>query len=482
MTDAEYEAWLVSDGRRVLLFEIETDTPRFLSTVGYMTRPSESPPNLNYLACIARGFAFRERLSLDGNASIGAGDIEVHNEDGSLDSWLLDVWVNRRIRVYLGDASWPRADFRLEFDGMTAGITSSSPSRLNISLRNKMERLNTPATEAVLGGTTPNKDRLLPVMFGENHNVEPLLIDPANHEYMIHNGAMERIIEVRDNGVPLSLVTPYLATGKFRLGATPAGAITVSAQGKTPYQNTVAGIVRTLATEYGTPSERLALSDIDVAAMNAFDAAHPQPVGISLPDRTNVMQACQQLAASVGAQVVFSRRGLLRIVKVALPGAGVPTQIDLSDYLVQTLSIKQRPEVVSGVKLGYCKNWLVQTSLNTGIPPEHKDMFAQEWLTVTARDAAVAAAYRLFGEIPQRDTLLLRGVDAQAEANRLLALWSVPRTVYGITGYPRLLTLELGQPVVLYGDRWGLGDGKEGIVIGVDRDWIGGRCTVEVLV
>lgn len=481
MTDLEYRNWLVNGGRRVALVEIETDIPRYISNIAYMTLPSDQPPNLRYRPCVARGFAFRERLSLDGNASISAGDIEIQNEDGFFDDWLNDIWVNRKIRVYIGDVNWRREDFRLQFSGVIAAIASSAPGRLNIVLRNKMERLNTPATEDVLGGETPNKDRLLPVMLGENHNVEPLLVDPANHEYMIHAGAMERIIEVRDNGVPLTAVVENLAEGKFRLGATPAGTITVSAQGRTPYKNTVAGLVTTLAMEYGTPTERLESTDIDEAAMAAFDAAHPQPVGISLANRTNVMQACQQLAASLGAQVVMSRQGLLRIVKIALPGVGAARKILPSDYVAKSLTIKQRTEVVSGFKLGYCKNWLVQTSLNTGIPPEHKDLFAQEWMTVTARDPSVAEAYRLYAEVPQFDTLLLSDSDAQDEVERRLALWSVQRTVYSVTGYPQLLSSELGDKVELFGDRWELEDGKEGIVIGVDRDWIAGRCSLEIL-
>lgn len=482
MTDAEYQAWLVRGGLRAALIEIDTDVPRYLSTVPYTTLPTDTPANRMYLPVVARGFAFSERLSLDSNPSISAGDIEIHNDDGALDGWLSDVWVNRAIRVYIGDVNWPRADFRLEFSGVVADLTSSSADRLNIVLRNKLERLNTPVSEATLGGTTPNKDRLLPVLLGECHNVEPLLTDPANHEYQLHSGSMERVIEVRDNGVPLSNTTATLGAGKFRLGNTPAGAITASAQGRTPYGNTVAALVQVLATQYGTPTERLTAGDLDAASLAAFAAAHPQPVGLWLPDRANVLQCCQQLAASVGAQVVMSRQGLLRLIKVALPGTGTPVAIGPADYEARSLSIKQRTEVIAGVKLGYCRNWAVQTSLDTGIPPAHKDLYAQEWLTATARDAATASAYRLHAEPPQADTLLLRGADAQPEAARRLALWKTPRTVYGLRGYAQLLTLELGQPVTLTAPRWGLGEGKAGIVIGLQRDWIAGRCDVEVLV
>lgn len=481
MTDAEYQAWLVKGGHRIALIEVLTDVPRYLSTTAYMTLPTDTPANQAYLPIVAGGFAFSERLSLDGTPTFSVGDIELSNEDGRYDSWLDDVWVNREVRVFIGDADWSREDFRLEFSGVIADIDSSSPDRINIVLRSKLERLNSPMTEATLGGTTTNKDRILPTLIGECHNIEPLLVDPANHEYMIHNGAIERLIEVRDNGVPLSNITPYLATGKVRLGNSPEGTITVSAQGRTPYVNTVALAVQALATLYGTPSERLTVADMDTVSLTAFNVANPQPVGVFMADRSNVLQTCQELAASIGSQVLMTRQGLLRLVKLAMP-TEASLRVKQSDYEVNSLSIRDRTTVVSGIKLGYCKNWTVQETLDTGIPAEHKVLFGQEWLTVSAQNATVAAAYRLYAEIPQVDTLLLRGVDAQAEANRRLALWSVPHTVYGFNGFAQLMTIELGQAITLQGDRWGLQAGKVGIVISVQRDWTNGRCEVEVLI
>lgn len=479
ITDEDYRAWLIRGGRRVALIEIGTDTPRFVSTVPYTTLPTDSPANVAYLPVAAKGFSFSERLSYDGNPSISAGDIELQNEDGSLDSWLNEVWVNRPIKVYVGDVEWARGDFKLEFDGIIANLESSRSDRLNIVLRNKLERLNTPASEALLEGTTPNKDRLLPSILGEVHNVEPLLIDPPNHGYMVHNGPTERIIEVRDNGVPVDFVAT-LPAGTFRLTRSPEGTITASVQGFTPYVNTAAKMVQVLSTNYGKPTERLTVADLDLPNLNAFDAAHPQAMGLSLADRTNVLQACQQIAASIGAQVTMTRQGLLRLAKITLTGASTLT-IDESDYEARSLSIQDRTTVVAGVRIGYCKNWTVQNSLNTGIPAEHKDMFAQEWLTVSSRDEAVAAAYRLYADIPQEDTLLLVTAEAQAEADRRLALWGVPHTSYRFKGYGQTLMLELGQLITLKGSRWGLSEGKLAVVISLQRDWISGRCDVEVL-
>ena len=480
MTDAQFAAWLASGGRRLVLVEVDTSAPHYLCNVAYTTLPTDTPANRAYLPCVASGFAFTESLSIAGGASVSVGTIDLHNEDGALDSWLTEVWVNRAVRVYIGDATWPRADFRLVFSGLAASLDSRSASRLSIVLRDKQQRLNTPASDTVLGGATPNKDRLIPNTFGECHNVEPLLVNPALHEYQWHNGSAERLIEVRDNGVPVS-TTSVLATGKFKLLATPAGTVTASVQGAKPYTNTVAGIVQMLAVDYGTPSERLTSGDLDTVQLAAFDAACPQPVGYWMPDRSNVLQVCQELAGSVGAQVVMSKEGKLRIVRIALPGTGTAVDIRPEDYEARSLQIKERTEVIAGVKLGYCRAWTVQNNLETGIPPEHKDLYAQEWLTVTARDPAVASAYRLHAEPEQVETLLLTETDAQAEADRRLDLWKVQRTVYQVKGFASCLLLELGQAVTLYGDRFGLESGKAGTVIALQLDWMAGRATVEVL-
>lgn len=480
MTDAEFQSWLKKGGRQVVLVEVQTAQARYLSTVPYTTLPSDSPANRAYSPVVAGGVAFSEALPMDGQASLSAGDIEIHNEDGALDAWLSGVWANRGVQVFVGDVDWPRGDFRKVFDGVVSDLQSTSAARLNIVLRDKLQRLNTPVSEALLGGSTPNKDRLQPVTLGEVHNIEPLLTDPATHTYQCHAGSMERLIEVRADGVPRS--TTAAGAGKFALAQSPVGTITASVQGGVPYNNTVAGIVQVLATAYGNPTERLAAGDLDAAQLASFDTAHPQPVGVHISDRANVLQVCQQLAASVGAQVAMGRGGQLRLLKVALPAVGTPVLVAPADYEAQSLSIARRSTVAAGVRLGYCKNWTVQTSLDSGIPSEHKDLFGQEWLTATARDGAVASAYGLFADPPQVDTLLLRRTDADAEAARRLALWKVQRTVYRFTGFAHLLTLELGQALTLQAPRFGLDAGKTGQVIGLQSDWVGRRVTVEVLI
>lgn len=493
MTDLEFEAWLADpDAVRCLLVEVSPlvdgeETPRYISSVGYVTGPGETPPNTPYLPLIMGGVKFTETLALD-SASLSYGDIELNNADGDFDLWLKDIWVNRDIKVFTGDVRWPRADFVQVFGGVIADIDSKNRTCLNIKMRDKLERLNVPVTETKLGGTTQSKDELLPLTFGEVHNMTPLLIDPALHTYQVHQGPIRRVIEVRDNGVPVS-VTADIMEGKFALSGTPAGTITASVQGdmNPDWGITVAAEIRALATRFGQEELRFLPEEFDDENWTAFDAANPQPVGICMTSRVNVLDACQQLAKSVGAQLMVSRKGLLRLVKLQIPGNNPETAplITERDMVAQSLAVASRPAMIAAVKIGYVKNWTVQQGLQTGITEESKNRFATEWDSFTARYAELARKYKLFLEPQQRDTLLLRRLEAEPEAWRLLDMYSVPRTIYRFEGYARMLTLELGQAVLLQHYRFNLGEiegGTPGVVVSLSPDWNKGRCTVEVLV
>jgi len=205
-------------------------------------------------------------------------------------------------------------------------------------------------------------------------------------------------------------------------------------------------------------------------------------VGLYVADRINQAQAIQQLAASVGAQALMSRTGQLRLVQIALPAAGVPVQIGPEHMKLDSLRPVQRLPVVAAVKIAFDRNYTVQASLTTSIPAEHADLYATEWLTETAVDEVVRARYRLTDDPPQIETCLKTNADAQAEAARRLALYKVQRTIYEFDGEPEMMMLELGQPVVLRDDRFGLQDGVPGVVVLLSHKWLAGRVTVGVLV
>lgn len=486
MMQADFVRWLKTSARRIVLVEVSVNSggvelTRYLSTGAYNTGPADSPANQVYLPVLDAGVSFPEQLNIAGGASMSAGDIEIVNFDGSRTGWLNDVWMNRPIKAYIGDPSWQRSDFQLIFSGVVADIGIKSRETLALKLRDRMQLLNFPVSEAVVGGSVPNAGSLLPVCFGECHNVTPVLTNPATLEYAVHTSAIERIIEVRDNGMPVQF-DANLAAGRFTLKQAPAGQITASVQGDNAggYVNTIAGVIQRILTAFGPAATRLSIADIDAANFAAFDAAHPQPVGLYMTDRTNMIAAIQQLTASIASQLVASAMGIFQLYQISLPASGGFEIFD-RHFEARSLVPRSRTDVVAGIKLGYGRNYTVQSNLQTALPADHRALYAQDYLSTSATDEAVRALYRLDSAVAQQATCLIRKADADAEAARQLAMYKVPRTLYELQGTAELLQLRLGQVVLMQTDQCGLRS-KSGVVVARAVSQDTGKTKIGVLI
>ena len=254
LTSTQFQAWLEdSNAKRCMLVEVVVniagiETTLYLSNKNYVTGPAETPANITYLPFIQNSLAFTQAIPIDGSASLSYGDIAIDNTNGDRDSWLNYIWANRQISIYIGDITFARTDFTKIYSGYVSDIASSDRNTINISIRDLLQKLNTPITSTLIGGTSQNKEQLRPLVFGEVHNITPVLFDAANLIYMVHNGPIESIIEVRDNGVPLVLGVSYtvnLTSGTFTLLRAPIGTITCSVQGERSTINPITGNVLT---------------------------------------------------------------------------------------------------------------------------------------------------------------------------------------------------------------------------------------------
>lgn len=482
--DAEqFAEWLASPGEdRCILVEFTLQgTPQYLSTVPFVSASTDTPASTRYNPIVEKGFKTTQSMALDGSVSISYGDIEL-TSGGGADNYLSQPFNNLLITVLIGAATWERADFRTIFSGSTIGIDSKGRNRVSIKVSDKLQRLNSVVSDVLENGggglTTPNAELLRPLCFGECHNVTPNLKSlSGGWIYRVHNGPIEGIIEVRDNGVPVSF-TPMLSTGEFLLATAPAGTITASVQGHKPstYMNNVVDLIIELATNFGPVSSRLTTSDFDMDAMNAFKVENMQPVGVYLREKANVLDVCNQLARSVGAQLVTTKAGLLRLVQLdlALPA---DVSVSASEMGVHSEAVASIPEVKPSVYLAYCKNWTPQSTVALGVVAQSADLFAQEWLHVTVSDTAAATTWKKSLTSAPEETLLLVGADAVAEATRRLNLFKESRRVVKYKAFSSKLFTELGEKQTLTGARY-LTFGQ---VISTSTDWMRATIDIEVL-
>lgn len=592
-----------------------TEVTLYLSNIGYTTGTAD----VSYLPYLTNALQTTESIALDGSLSMSFGDIEISNPNGDLDSWLDStqfIWSNRSVKVYLGDPRWyaatladVRTVFENVFNGVIADVDSGSRETLNIKVRDKLQRLNMPLTANNLGtyGTwgsgQTSQDAIRPIVFGEVHNISPLLVDPSLLEYMftdtcvgtivsatsaagnlitcastvgfvvnqpivftgvtfggivanttyyvltipstntftisatantssftlttasavttsvmqaeIQITSAESVIEIRYNGLSAYTnpavygVAPNIAnngptapagntinlnTGKFTCGSQPLGTVTASVQGlqrgfnfttgslTAAYTNNIAQIIAVIVTQYGDSNNRLSGSDLDLSNLLSFSNANTAPVGIVVLDRVNVLDICQQIAISANAQLFINRTGKLQLLQLGTPTADASIDITDADILFHSLHISNKTQVVAATRVGYCKNYTIQTTVAGNVPPMAATMFAEEWVTSTVLDSTVKNKYKIEGTPVQKDTCLLTKTDADALALTLNNYFKVPRTVYSFIAKASLFSLKLGQAVTLTHNRFGLREGKAGQVVSLSPDWVAGTINVEVII
>ena len=468
---------------------------QYFANRAYGTAATDTPVNTQYSAIVTGGVTFSESMDLEGRATIGYGDIELDNATGNLDTWLTWSWANKPVRVYIGDASWTKANFYQIFNGFVADIDTKNRTSVNLILADRLQYLNVPVTETLLSTVLGNnlstqaQQNPVPLCFGECFNVTPTVIHTANLIYQVHTGQIEDVIEVRDNGAVVA-VTKDLGTGRFTLLANPVGTITCSVQGAkwgtpTPtYSNKLGAIVKLLLETYG---RQVLTTDIDTTSFSNFDQAgstSEASVGVFLNQRENLLDLCQRLLSSVGAYLVCGLDGKFKLTQLKADYvSGEQYSVGAVDMEERSLTISQKIPIKSSIKLNYNKNWTPQpTGLASGLKPEVADIFTKENYSTTATDSVVKDYYDQLAEPVAKDTLLLTTAAATAEATRLLNIYKTPRFIYKAIYLSHMLPCELGDVIKLTHSRFGLSGGKFGTAVQIERDWLNGRVNIGILV
>lgn len=489
ITDAEFAAWLEADARpRCLLVEVVayddalpgTET-RYLSNMPFATRPIDTPANTIYEDLIVEAPAFETRIdeALGGRSRSAYGDIVVANVGGALDAWLADGWDGRAVRVLIGSPDWHRPDFRVVLLGTVADIDAPGRDTLALKIRDRTHLFDVPVQTSLVGGSTVNADRPKPLAFGPCFNIEPVLIDAATHTYQVHDGAIDAIVAVRDNGVAVAN-TPNLAAGTFTLSSAPAGRITADVRGAKPsgtYLTTAADIVEHLATTRGG----LSAADIDTTAFVAFETASPQPLGLYIRERRNLIDAIDDLITSVGGWWAFGRDGRLRAGRLDAPFGSPVLSIGADEVEFDSASIRVRELPVASVRLGHTRNWTLQDpdALAGAVSEANRALYAAA-STVANATNSVATKHLQAPNPDIAETLLTSASDAATEATRRAALRNVVRTVVSLTTFVRPLTLELGDVVELTHPRFGFESGELAVVVGLRERLLDNRVELEL--
>ena len=447
---------------------------RFCTGTGYTTGPGDTPANTFYEPRVEHPGLFRQDMfspgATYGGSSGGYGEIVLVNTDGGLDGFVDYGFDGRPCIVKQGVAGADYSTFATVITG-TVEQAEVSWSRVTLRLKDRSVELNVPIQSTFytganvlpdgIEGTSELKDKPKPLLYGKCNNVTPVLVNTSKLIYQISSNALYSIPAVYDNGVSLTLASGYtdqadmeanaplagqyrvwLAGGCFRLGSSPAGAITADAiQGAAAADRTAGQIIKALVVEKLGAGQVVEQSIIDL------DTSAPYTLGFYTGDSSvDVSTALDAMCASVGAWWGFDNSGLFWSKQLTPPDAS-QALLNLTEAEILSLERTATADSDKGVpiykvNLDFSKNWTVQTSglagsiadnqltfeadEGTQLTVDRRNLLGMEYIRTTATDATVQTKHLLAPEITVQTTIDTLA-DANTEAARLLALRKVRR-------------------------------------------------------
>lgn len=514
VTDADFALWIEKDhANTVLLFELDymyevpagggTHTPTtgtaYFSDRNYVTGPSDTPANTPYLD-VATGLPTYERAidhqALGGHGSISLGTVEMANPDGALD-YLLDLACDgSELRVYIGDRTWARADFRHVFTSSIERIDAPDTNSIRVQIKDALAILNGRIASTFIGGTGPNAERAKQLNLGYVHQVECLLEDFATLTYRYGTVSGLQAASVRDRGLAVAYTDN--SDGTFSLSASPAGIITCDVLVNGPGSTYVASdLIEALITQY------TALDPADYLG-NCTPDTYPGPpttaygdgdlqLGIHVATETNVLDILDQLCFSAIAFYTFTREAKFVFGRIWPRMADYGTSV--MDFTADDIRGNREVEIVHGDPTYYSwnfyfnKNWHVmdQGDFAGAVSDSDKAQFSAKGVYASNRTVRPGGGddsyfdqpspyHKTMTVSPETDTLLsILTADEivdyplatrwfRRERDIHFPWWEFVTFTVGLRAY----VLELGNIVTLALDRYGWDDGVKFQVVGIN--------------
>ncbi len=442
----------------------------YSATSEFATRPDDDLSSQPFSGTLQLPLNFkRSILGGDGIGvfTTGDGELDIANADGFYDFLIQQYAIDgREIVVKVGrlitNANGESFDNHFVVFKGTAADWNIDESVVHFILRDYGYKLNVPAQPNLYGGTGgadggPDlAGKRKPRALGPVQNVSPPLLAPAAlYIYQVNDGPVSDMPAVYDRGAVLTQSTDYAtyallaaaspapglyitckAQGLFRIGGSgPAGTVTADVLGDATggYIYTTADIVRRLVTAGNTGLT--APGDLYLPSFMAVGASQPSPVGYWLgPDDTNsVADVVGNLMAGIGGWGGFRRDGKFELGIFVAP-AGIPVaRYDKTDII----GVPKREPLPSGLspppwrqQVAYQWAWTTQTDLAGTVSASRRAFVAEQYRLAESSDPDVQTNHPFAPDPGPVLAYFLNQADAQAEADRRLALYKGARALF----------------------------------------------------
>ena len=424
------------------------------------------------------------------------GDIQIANGDGSLDPIVQAYAVDgRQVRVLLGPTGGAYAEFGVVADVVATGWFGDSLS-VRIGLRDRTFTLDKPFQTTIYGGTggadgtAEIEGKPKPLVFGRVRNIAPLLVDPSNLIFQVHDGVVSDIDAVWDQGAAItdsatdvsgyaalvaeSVSSGFYATandvGLFKLGALPNGLVTCDVLGDaTPtYTDTLDGItIRILRDRHGLEQKFINIGTF----IGAASLAGAMGIYIGWFEQPTTSQVLSNLLGSVAGWWGAARDGRIRAGRLV-----DPARRSVGHFLTEFDIISLVPEIAPiprwRARVSYQRNWTPQRGedLAASVTAARRQFLTQSSLSVATTDATIQARHLNATDPPPLQSFFDTSTPAQALSDYIGGLHSPDRQVFTIVVSRVGFLMDFGTILNVKWPRYGLTSGKNFSIIGLREE------------
>lgn len=455
--DAELNS---ADGVWILLLNMyHADGVVRVGNYPYVSYPDDTLPNTSYEAILRQAVSIQQRI--DGKLSVG--NVGIIN-DGSRDEWLDYKWHGWPIEMLMGRPEWSLDDFALVAKIRNGGINKADKLEIGFAVFDNIAQLNKP-----LLTTFSADDKPIPRVYGKPFNVTALLIDQADRERQVNDGAISSIV-VRSNGAVVP-VTANLSAGTFELDNNELGTITCDPVG--PLQ-TPATIVAALPAEF------------DITVDSGTTAALPTyELGLFYTATSDTaMRLVQDICDSIKGYYHVDNLDELKIYQLQEPDETPDFILTADDIEADGLDVIEEIQPYETVTVRYGRNWTVQARDSlAGILDEPANAAFAETLTQEYKEVVVTNG--LLADYPQAGHLVLttyltQEADATALATYVAGLYSQKRRKVAVKSLLSSARSTIGQTVQITYPGKGFEEGLNARVVAVNRNLSKYRVPLEV--
>jgi hypothetical protein len=330
------------------------------------------------------------------------GVIKLRNSDNEITSYEQYSFNSQSIILYVGQKDWVFSDFRVVFSGYfdTAGLQRTGDYEYTLKLLGVENLMDVPFQRR-----QENNKEIIQCI-GTVFNVEPVLVDKANHEYRVEQYLYKDILEMRWNGEPVvegvaykigEAGTPrlYADQGLVRLITNPATSkITCDIQGRlvnSDFKPDVTGTQINKASDIvrAILYTKTAIQEIQIddTSFDKLNISRPETLGL-YDNKGSVSDQVAKILSSVFSFIRFNKANS----KLELKLFQIPEHSDIPDWILEASDFQSITFVTSqpapkSITVGYRQNYTIQTSGLSGTiidnDTELVDLYGRENTTVT---------------------------------------------------------------------------------------------------